>query len=318
MLKLFISYKTRQKLLKNNILTPIQTGRAISDEVFEEMLGDDTGDNISKENERYCELTAQYWVWKNYDKIGNPEYVGFMHNRRHFIFDPKLKHMEYLWLPKTNFYFVDHIYSGYMEHFSEEKILPYIEDKPDCIVYKKVDIKPITAQTNMKSHFYTGMPAQKKEVFEVLETVMNSEFPLYKDTFNEFTNNHYMFCCNSFIMTKALFFEYSEFLFSVLAKVDEKVDSRRFNTKEKRFLGFIGEYLLSVFIIQKLKEPNFKLKELEGTFVSKDYIKFVKRLKKYKFLTKITFGRKKKYYIKKYISYKLRLEKRGKKNNRNN
>ena len=85
--KIFISYKDRHKILKSDILTPIQTGRAIADEIFDDMIGDDTGDNISAENDIYAELTAQYWVWKNYDKIGNPDYVGFMHYRRHFIFN---------------------------------------------------------------------------------------------------------------------------------------------------------------------------------------------------------------------------------------
>ena len=66
-IKIFLSYRKENKLLSNNILTPIQTGRAIADEVFEGMIGDDTGDNISKENEKYCELTAQYWVWKHYE-----------------------------------------------------------------------------------------------------------------------------------------------------------------------------------------------------------------------------------------------------------
>lgn len=311
-LKLFLSYRTQRDLLQNEILTPIQTGRAIANEVFEEMLGDDTGDNISKENERYCELTAQYWVWKNYDKIGNPEYVGFMHNRRQFIFDSELKHLPYLWLPKTQFYFVDNIYDDYIKHFSPEKILPYLDDKPDCIAYKKVDIRPISRCHNMKEHFYLGMPCQKKEVFEILENVMNSECHLYKDTFNEFVNNHYMYCCNSFIMPKELFFEYSEFLFDVLAKVDKKVDSSRFDKKEKRFLGFIGEYLLSVFIMQKLKNPNFKLKELKGTFISKDYIQYQKKLKKYKVLSKLAFGKKRRYYIKKYVMYKMQLLCKGK------
>ena len=36
---------------------------------------------------RYCELTAQYYVWKNYEKLGNPDYVGFCHYRRLFNFN---------------------------------------------------------------------------------------------------------------------------------------------------------------------------------------------------------------------------------------
>lgn len=42
------------------------------------MIGDDTGDNISDKNREYCELTGIYWTWKNYDKLENPDYIGFI------------------------------------------------------------------------------------------------------------------------------------------------------------------------------------------------------------------------------------------------
>ena len=60
--------------------------------------------------------------------------------------------------------------------------------------------------------------------------------------------------------------------------------------------------------MQKLKNPNFKLKELAGTFICDDYKIFERRLQKYKILSKLSFGSKKRYYIKKYINYKRRLE----------
>ena len=42
-IRIYVSYKKRHTLIKNEIVTPIQTGRAISDEIFSEMAGDDTG-----------------------------------------------------------------------------------------------------------------------------------------------------------------------------------------------------------------------------------------------------------------------------------
>lgn len=73
-------HKKETSLRVDKIYSPIQVGRAISNEKLD-MLGDDTGDNISEKNRTYCELTATYWAWKNLDKI---DFIGLCHYRRHF------------------------------------------------------------------------------------------------------------------------------------------------------------------------------------------------------------------------------------------
>ena len=71
------------KVYQDDIYTPIHVGRAVSrfKEEMAGMIGDDTGDNISEKNPMYCELTAQYWAWKNLHDV---EYIGFCHYRRFF------------------------------------------------------------------------------------------------------------------------------------------------------------------------------------------------------------------------------------------
>lgn len=66
----------------NPYLYPIQVGTALAKEALEGMLHDNEGDNISKKNKSYCELTAQYWAWKNEEA----DYYGFFHYRRYFSF----------------------------------------------------------------------------------------------------------------------------------------------------------------------------------------------------------------------------------------
>lgn len=50
---------------------------------IEGAIMDNTGDNISRLNGFYCELTGIYWVWKNWNL---KDYVGFCHYRRYFDF----------------------------------------------------------------------------------------------------------------------------------------------------------------------------------------------------------------------------------------
>lgn len=58
----------------------IHAGAALSEKNIC-VLRDDSGDNISKKNRNYCELTASYWIWKNTES----RYKGICHYRRMFM-----------------------------------------------------------------------------------------------------------------------------------------------------------------------------------------------------------------------------------------
>lgn len=61
---------------------PIQVGAALTEErLASDILTDCEGENISKKNRQYCELTALYWIWKNAPE----DILGLSHYRRHFI-----------------------------------------------------------------------------------------------------------------------------------------------------------------------------------------------------------------------------------------
>ena len=64
---------------------PVFVGKDLHPDVNHTFQGDNTGDNISKENAHYNELTAIYWGWKNLDV----DALGLVHYRRYLSLNKK-------------------------------------------------------------------------------------------------------------------------------------------------------------------------------------------------------------------------------------
>ena len=73
---------------QSDIFLPVHVGAEQAKLPLKNTTPDNTGDNISERNFTFCELTAQYWAWKNLDA----DYYGLCHYRRYFCFDGKRHH----------------------------------------------------------------------------------------------------------------------------------------------------------------------------------------------------------------------------------
>lgn len=255
--KIFVSYHKEGELLSSEILTPIHVGAALSS-IKLDMQRDDEGDNISAKNDKYCELTAQYWAWKHVDA----DYYGFMHYRRHFAFREIPNPVELggvVELPRMDHRYIRNV--GLMDN----EIYGCIKDY-DVILPTPIDASSWGTLSN-EIQFSSLSNLHGVDFDLTCQTVLEL-YPEYEDAVSKFRNGTYAYWYNMFIMRKELFFDYSKWLFSILEKAESKIDFTYFSEQEMRSLAFMAERLFSIYLIKLLKDkPNLKVKHLKVTLL---------------------------------------------------
>lgn len=182
-------------------------------------LLDNEGENISHKNSNYCELTAQYSLWKN----STASIKGLVHYRRHFF-------------GKNKFDKENPIQSVINSNQVKELLQQY-----DMIVPNKRHYYIETMWSHYEhSHHIEGLILAKK--------IIEEDYPDYTEAFNTVMNARSAHMFNMFIAKRELFDEYSAWLFDILEKIEKKLDIRSYSTYEARVYGFISELLLDVWI----------------------------------------------------------------------
>ena len=282
-IKIFITYKEKHKILKSEILTPIQAGRAVSDAILPDMIGDDSGDNISNNNDIFSEMSSVYWAWKNYEKAGNPDYIGFMQYRRQFMFDVRNIKLKDRWI--GSFYKFKYLSKKILNSFSDKnikKVVPLY----DYLVPAWHDVNDVNVKT-VKEEYLTYTDEANEEIFDEFIKICKQMVPDYKDEIENIENGSKVLACNMFIFKKELFFKYCEFAFPILFELVDKTSQRGLNSSSQRFAGYMAEKLLSMFVMKLEKENKYKGKTLYCTYISlpdeiryKKFLRYVFSIKK--------------------------------------
>ncbi len=241
-------------LPKNDLICPIQVGTALAATRFEGMLHDDEGDNISQKNPSYCELTAQYWAWKNLDA----DYYGLFHYRRYFSFAEKK-------FP-TN-YFADVPFES-----NDEKTLQEIgltEERMREVIEQYDFILPEQGQFVDKSTIreqYNESPQHRPEDLSCALEILQEKYPHMVDAANKYLDGRHGYFCNMFIMKKEIFFDYCEWLFSILEEHEKRRDFSNYSPSEYRVSGYLAERLLGVYFTWLKDQGKYRSKELQRPF----------------------------------------------------
>lgn len=241
-IKLFVScHKDDVHIPRDNdLLYPIQVGAACASKRFPGMLHDDAGDSISEKNPQYCELTAQYWVWKNV----HADYYGFFHYRRYFNFSDKV-------FPIVHEPFV---FGEVVKPSNRAAVLRDIGFDPETIshVVRQHDfIAPVPVQSPTKETVYEQYCASvghHREDIDALRDIVKAMYPECIESFDAYMNSRDVICCNMFVATDELFQEYCAWLFAILAEVESRRDFSSYDDVERRVVGYLAERLCGVYV----------------------------------------------------------------------
>ena len=211
---------------------------------FVDMYRDNIGDNISKKNANYCELTALYWAWKNLNDV---EYIGLSHYRRFFMtsfFNHK----------GTNFLSTNEAISLLNKY---NIILPYPKGWFD---------------TTVEEWFLCT--DGKKEALDKLRSVVADLYPDYLNDYDKIMNGYMASYFNMFVMSKDRLNSYCEWLFSILFKLEKQINLSEYTPLQARIYGFLSERLLNVWVHHnKLKTKYMFVNEVEKNSSLKSDIK---------------------------------------------
>ena len=190
---------------------------------------DDDGENISALNACYNELTAAYWAWKNYDKLGCPDYVGLMHYRRYF----------------------------YLDKNSKDAVLRTRADKGLFREKSRLNA-PALLHLIGEGRFVCPRPALRRSVYlqyalthdktdlAVTMEILREFFPEYAKTAQKYLAGKQNFFYNMFIFPKEIFLRYCRFVFPIL----EEYVKRR-GTQQRLY---VSERLTGIFFLKLMEE----------------------------------------------------------------
>lgn len=196
---------------------PIHVGKALTD-LDLDIIGDNTGDNISELNPNFCELTALYWMWRNSDA----DILGLVHYRRYFSKDNKILDIsEISKICNTN---------------------TIIIAESDQLYYKKSIFK---FSVNVKQQYYLN---HFYKDWKIVKDIVLEKYPTYRDAFESVEKSNSLSFYNMIVAPKEILNQYCEWLFDILFELKNRVDISKYDSYQSRIFGFISERLLNIFV----------------------------------------------------------------------
>lgn len=247
------------RLPRNSCLVPVQVNSARA-KTRMDMEHDDEGDNISTKNAEYCELTAQYWEWKNVEA----DYYGLCHYRRFLCFTVPEDAVYNERLQIEAEAIDDHNLARF--GLEDEAQMREVIAAYDVVTGEQQVIERLYTPRGNQVTAYKHWTAHNRalvmtEDLEKMLSILEDVAPeIGRDT-REYLQGKVFSGFNCFVMKKALFQELCEIEFAVLERLEKCVDLTHYCTQLSRVYGFMGEIISSGYIYH-LEKQNRKIKHV--------------------------------------------------------
>lgn len=207
---------------------PIQVGAALHPEVDLGFQKDNEGDSISEKNGSYSELTALWWLWKNYQA----DYKGIVHYRR------------LLGSPDT---------ARRRAHDPFDRVATGCElvdaaSKTGVVVAKRRNYFIETVYDHY-AHTFDG------HQFDLCREVLGDLSPEHVEAWDELMRSRSAHIFNMFVMRSDLLDEYCSWLFPILEELTRRLDPASYDAFGARYPGRVSERLLDPWLMVKGIEP---------------------------------------------------------------
>lgn len=233
-IKLFVCCHKYENVPEHPLLVPIQVGAALAEQHFNGFLHDDTGENISAKNRSYCELTAQYWAWKNVDA----DYYGIFHYRR-YLYPAAKARRPYRICGSPDEEFLKRLgYSNFDQLISNYDLIAPI---------------PENMYISVREH-YANAPHHRKRDLSLAEGIVLEKHPEMADSLEKYLSGTECFFGNICIMKSHLFKNYCSWLFDILGEFDRRADTTDYTAQERRVDGYLAERLFGIYYTHRKNE----------------------------------------------------------------
>lgn len=214
----------------------LEVGCALRNSHISGVLYDNVGENISDQNDSYCELTGLYWLWRNCED----EIRGLCHYRRLYSGDRKVR------LLPSHMRSARQIPEELLTQAQAEELLR----THDLILLMPYDPGDVTAREDL------GRYVSAHDI-DVLDQIIREKWPDWQTSYEMVMASRNLSYCNMLIAGREVYDDYCQFLFTILGQYAERIDLTGYTVQQRRIYGYIAEVLLNVYVRQRELRPAY-------------------------------------------------------------